>query len=80
MSDCCGGKCTCGSGCKCGTGCTGCGMYPDMINGNASETLIAGLAPQISYTVGCENEMGAENDGCKCKCGDKCTCNPCTCK
>lgn len=33
-----------------------------------------------SYMQGWEDEVGTENDGCKCKCGDKCTCNPCTCK
>lgn len=26
-------------------------MYPDMINGNASEILIDGLAPQIKYVI-----------------------------
>ncbi|KAF7145317.1 hypothetical protein RHSIM_Rhsim04G0157100 [Rhododendron simsii] len=72
---CCGGNCGCGSDCKCGSGCGGCKMYPDSEQ-TTTQTLIVGVAPHKTYFEGFE--MGAENDGCKC--GAKCTCDPCTCK
>ncbi|KAF9590912.1 hypothetical protein IFM89_000168 [Coptis chinensis] len=75
---CCGGNCGCGAGCKCGNGCGGCKMFPDFNESTTSETLIVGVAPAKSFYEGSEMGVGAENDGCKC--GDKCTCNPCTCK
>ncbi|KAG5242975.1 metallothionein protein [Salix suchowensis] len=64
---CCGGNCGCGSACKCGSGCGGCKMYPDLSSAETitTETLVLGMV------------MGAENG---CKCGDNCTCDPCTCK
>ncbi|XP_057970899.1 metallothionein-like protein type 2 [Malania oleifera] len=78
---CCGGNCGCSSGCKCGSGCTGCGMYPDLsyTETTTTETLIVGVAPTgKAYFGGSEMGVGAENGGCKC--GDNCTCDPCTCK
>nr|AAK38824.1 metallothionein-like protein type 2 [Poa secunda] len=78
---CCGGSCGCGSGCKCGNGCGGCKMYPGMDEGlTTSQTLIMGVAPSSkpSFEDDAAAATGAENGGCKC--GDNCTCNPCTCK
>ncbi|EMS56229.1 Metallothionein-like protein 4A [Triticum urartu] len=79
---CCGGNCGCGSGCKCGNGCGGCKMYPEMDEGvktTTSQTLIMGVAPSKGTpSFEAAAETGAENGGCKC--GDNCTCNPCTCK
>ncbi|CAN0926612.1 Metallothionein-like protein 1 [Linum grandiflorum] len=76
-SSCCAGKCGCGAGCKCGSSCGGCKMYPDMERSTATETVVLGVAPaNASFESG--SEIAAENGGCKC--GDKCTCDPCTCK
>nr|ABL10085.1 metallothionein type 2 [Limonium bicolor] len=79
---CCVGSCGCGSDCKCGSGCGGCKMYADLSYTEAAASttvsLISGVAPQRSYHDGSEMGVAAENDGCKC--GDNCTCNPCTCK
>ncbi|XP_059647043.1 metallothionein-like protein type 2 [Cornus florida] len=81
---CCGGDCGCGDGCTCGCGCgCGCGgfdMYPDMSfsEKTTTQTLIVGVATQTTYYEGSEMGVGAENEGCKC--GSKCTCDPCTCK
>ncbi|CAL1399107.1 unnamed protein product [Linum trigynum] len=79
-SSCCAGNCGCGSGCKCGTSCSGCKMYPDVSYAEttaAAGTVILGVAPaKASFESGAG--FAAENGGCKC--GDKCTCDPCTCK
>ncbi|OAY43560.1 metallothionein-like protein type 2 [Manihot esculenta] len=77
---CCGGNCGCGSDCKCGNGCGGCKMYPDMSfsEKTTTDTRILGVAPAKAHSEGAEMIVGAENGGCKC--GDNCTCNPCTCK
>ncbi|XP_047054761.1 metallothionein-like protein 2A [Lolium rigidum] len=77
---CCGGNCGCGSGCKCGNGCGGCKMYPELDEGvTTSQTLIIGVAPSSKASFeDAAAATGAENGGCKC--GDNCTCNPCTCK
>nr|ABS86179.1 metallothionein [Limonium bicolor] len=79
---CCGGNCGCGSDCKCGNGCGGCKMYPDLSytesGTTTTATLISGVALRKRFDEA--SAMGvaaAENDGCKC--GDSCTCNPCTC-
>ncbi|CAI0471817.1 unnamed protein product [Linum tenue] len=78
-SSCCAGNCGCGSGCKCGTSCSGCKMYPDVSYAEttaAAGTVVLGVAPaKASFESGA---VFAENGGCKC--GDKCTCDPCTCK
>ncbi|WCJ28299.1 Metallothionein-like protein 2 [Euphorbia peplus] len=75
---CCGGNCGCGSGCKCGNGCGGCKMYPDMEK-TSSETMVLGVGAAKAQFEGGEMGVAAENGG-GCKCGDSCTCNPCTCK
>ncbi|EEF30056.1 metallothionein-like protein type 2 [Ricinus communis] len=78
---CCGGNCGCGSGCKCGNGCGGCKMYPDMSfsEKTTTETLVLGVGAEKAHFEGGEmGVVGAEEGGCKC--GDNCTCNPCTCK
>ncbi|CAN1304333.1 Metallothionein-like protein 1 [Linum perenne] len=71
-SSCCGGNCGCGSGCKCGK------MYPDISYAGettaTSGTVVLGVAPVRATGA----ESRAENGGCKC--GDKCTCDPCNCK
>ncbi|XP_065865295.1 metallothionein-like protein type 2 [Euphorbia lathyris] len=81
---CCGGNCGCGAGCKCGSSCGGCKMYPDtsVSEKTTSATLVLGVGPvKEQQFEGGEIGVGvaaAENGGCKC--GDKCTCDPCTCK
>nr|UYD39702.1 MLP2 [Boehmeria nivea]WHP38437.1 metallothionein-like protein [Boehmeria nivea]WOC94028.1 metallothionein-like protein [Boehmeria nivea] len=78
---CCGGNCGCGANCGCGSGCKGCGKYPDLgytEKYSASETLIIGVAPEKPHWEGSEMGEAAENGGCKC--GDSCSCDPCTCK
>ncbi|XP_059660741.1 metallothionein-like protein 1 [Cornus florida] len=71
--------CNCGSGCSCGADCK-CGkMYPDLETKTTSTaTIITGVAPKNTYAEGSEMSFGAEG-GHTCKCGDKCTCDPCTC-
>ncbi|PWA35648.1 metallothionein-like protein type 2 [Artemisia annua] len=80
-TNCCGGSCGCGSACKCQTSCSGCKMSPDFTeNTTTTTTTVTGLGPNKSHEG---SEMGAstsENDDDGCKCGDKCTCDPCTCK
>ncbi|XP_065867378.1 metallothionein-like protein type 2 [Euphorbia lathyris] len=79
---CCGGNCGCGSGWKCGSSCGGCKMYPDMSfsEKTTSETLVLGVGPvkEQQFEGGEIGVAAAENGGCKC--GDKCTCDPCNCK
>ncbi|PIA60250.1 hypothetical protein AQUCO_00300038v1 [Aquilegia coerulea] len=55
-----------------------CGMYPDLAEGTTSRTLLLGVAPAAkAFYEGSEMGVGAEGG---CKCGDKCTCDPCSCK
>ncbi|PKA56398.1 Metallothionein-like protein 4A [Apostasia shenzhenica] len=78
---CCGGNCGCGSGCQCGSSCSGCKMYPDFSEETftTGQTMVLGVAPPKRGVAGFEMAVaGVENGGCKC--GDNCTCDPCTCK
>ncbi|KAJ0084189.1 hypothetical protein Patl1_30912 [Pistacia atlantica] len=85
---CCGGNCGCGSAsaCKCGGSCSGCGKYPDLgfSEKTTTETIIVGVSSVKMHLEGSEMSFGAENGGCSCannacKCGNSCSCNPCTC-
>lgn len=57
-----------------------CKMYPEMMaeEATSSQTLVMGVAPPATKSGFEAAAAGAENGGCKC--GDNCTCNPCTCK
>nr|GEX36038.1 metallothionein-like protein type 2 [Tanacetum cinerariifolium] len=78
-TNCCGGNCGCGSACKCQTSCGGCKMSPDLTENTTTTTIIAGFGLNRSHEgSGMGASTTSENDGCKC--GDKCTCDPCTCK
>ncbi|XP_018489432.1 metallothionein-like protein 2A [Raphanus sativus] len=81
---CCGGNCGCGSACTCVNGCCGgCKKYPDLgFSGETttSETFVSGVAPAMKNQYEASGESNAENDGCTCKCGSDCKCDPCTCK
>ncbi|KAM1339395.1 hypothetical protein ACFX1X_038725 [Malus domestica] len=58
------------------SGCNGCGIAPDLnyMEGSTTKTLVIGVAPQKSHFEASEMGVAAENG---CKCGDRCTCNPC---
>nr|Q41669.1 RecName: Full=Metallothionein-like protein 1A; Short=MT-1A [Vicia faba]ACI02065.1 metallothionein [Vicia faba]CAA62551.1 metallothionein [Vicia faba] len=77
MSGCgCGSSCNCGDSCKCNKRSSGL-SYSEMETKETKETVVLGFGPAKIHFDGAEMSVASKEEGCKC--GDKCTCDPCNC-